>query len=260
MKIETCSVSSNAQIARSIWRMELEAPEISGATLGPGQFVSITVSDTWELPLRRPMSIAGKVGEILHIIYKVFREGTLLLSKKQPGDKVSVLGPLGNTFQLPPDSFYPILVGGGVGIAPIDWLHQSLTSRGIDHDTIIGAVTAEEHFHTHRPEEGIFLTTDDGSAGEEGTVLPTLERAAGHRARPLIYACGPGLMLKAVHEFVSEKDIPCQMAVESYMACGTGICQGCVIPLQGKRGTRSGRSYSLVCREGPVYDAREIAE
>ncbi|MFQ6616314.1 MAG: dihydroorotate dehydrogenase electron transfer subunit [Fidelibacterota bacterium] len=250
MKIETAPVRSNDRIASGIWRMVLEAPDISEAVQGPGQFVSLSVTDDWELPLRRPMSIAGIDDGHLHIIYKVFGEGTHRLSRKAPGDTLSLLGPLGNTFRLPQNSFFPILVGGGVGIAPVDWLHRTLTSRGIEHDMIIGAVTANEHFHEHRPEGGVFLTTDDGSAGEHGTVMPTLQRETENRSHPFIYACGPSLMLKAVHRFVSSRGIPCQMAVESYMACSTGICQGCVIPLQER--------YSLVCLEGPVYDAGDL--
>ncbi|MFQ6676314.1 MAG: dihydroorotate dehydrogenase electron transfer subunit [Fidelibacterota bacterium] len=260
MKIETASVRSNERIAAGIWRMELHSPAISEAARGPGQFVSITVSDNWELPLRRPMSIAGVENGKLHIIFKVFGRGTRRLSQKEPGDPVSLLGPLGNTFRLPSKPFFPILVGGGVGIAPVDWFHRTLTASGIGHDLIIGAVTADEHFHRHRPEDGIFVTTDDGSAGEKGTVMLVLERETKNRRRPFVYACGPGPMLKAVHEFVSAAGIPCQMAVESYMACGTGICQGCVIPLGRGRGGGESREtiYSLVCREGPVYDAGDI--
>lgn len=261
MRIETASVVMNRKVANGIWRMEMEAPKICREATGPGQFVSIAVSESWQMPLRRPMSIAGRSGGNLEIIYKLFGEGTRALSEKKRGDSLNVLGPLGNTFEVDTQIGIPILVGGGVGIAPIRWLHHRLQEERIDHKLIIGAVTSDEHFLDHSPEAGIFLTTDDGSLGDEGTVMPTLKRLTLEVDRPTVFACGPEPMLRAVRDYTLSNNIECQIALESYMACGTGLCQGCVIRLANKDVEKNGTHsrYSLVCCDGPVYHAGEIA-
>ncbi len=240
--------------------MEMAAPNICKEVQGPGQFVNIAVSEAWQMPLRRPMSIAGNSGDNLEIIYKLFGEGTRALSKKEKGDSLNVLGPLGNIFEVNAQIGTPVLVGGGVGIAPVLWLHHRLQDERIDHKLIIGAVTADEHFLDHNPGEEIFLTTDDGSLGEEGTVMPALERLTVEADHSTVFACGPGPMLKAVRDYTVANRIGCQMALESYMACGTGLCQGCVIGLDREKPVEDSyhKHYSLVCCDGPVYDAREI--
>ncbi|MEE9166691.1 MAG: dihydroorotate dehydrogenase electron transfer subunit [Candidatus Neomarinimicrobiota bacterium] len=261
MRIEEARVVSNRDIARAIWKMEVESPLVVQEVCGPGQFINIVVSETWDLPLRRPMSIAGTDGDCLKIIYKVLGEGTRRLSQKVTGEHLNILGPLGNWFHVGnKDGGIPTLVGGGVGIAPILWLHHVLESENREHAFIMGAATAEEHFLNHGPEKGIHITTDDGSAGERGTVMPTLKRLCQKRHQYTIFACGPEPMLKAIHRFSIRNKIPCQMALESYMACGTEICQGCVIEMKNPNSGEHSyhETYSLVCGDGPVYNAEEV--
>jgi len=261
VKIEDAQILLNKQIARGIWQMKMEAQQVISEIKGPGQFINIAVSSSWDLPLRRPMSIADVNKSNLSIIYKIFGEGTQRLSQKKLGERVNILGPLGNTFSFENiNKYYPVLVGGGIGIAPVLWIHQILDKKRINHDLICGAVTSEEHFMKHEPDRRIFLTTDDGSKGEKGTILPTLKRIIGERKKPEIYACGPELMIKAIHEYIFEVDVPCQMALESYMACGIGICQGCVVSTAKKRPKKHSyhETYSLVCEDGPVYNAYNI--
>ena len=261
MRIEEAIIISNDRIASGIWRMRMNASLITQEIRGPGQFVNIAVSDSWDLPLRRPMSIAGVEGSHLEIIYKVFGEGTRRLSSRKTGERINILGPLGNTFDLfQGDGLFPILVGGGVGIAPIQWMHSYFEKEHVEHDMIVGAATAEEHFMEHQPSQGIFLTTDDGTKGDHGTVMPTLERRIEERENAKIFACGPEPMLKAIHEFVTASNFSCQMALESYMACGTGICQGCVVEWKNASPKQHSynETYSLVCCDGPVYDAHEV--
>ena len=259
MVIERASVTANELIAEGIFQMSISAPKIAGENPSPGQFINISVSNSCLHPLRRPMSIAGRGGEALNIIYKIFGEGTRLLSEFPVGSHIDILGPLGNAFELT-EGMMPVLVGGGVGLAPILWFDETLRSNGIDHITIIGARHAGEHFLDHRPKEGFILTTDDGTVGERGTVLPTVERICLGMENPKLFACGPEAMLKAVKQFASEETVACELSVESYMGCATGICQGCVI--EHENGSISEHSYherfSLVCLEGPVYDAKDI--
>ncbi len=261
MICEKALVLSNKKIAIGIYEMILSAKKIADVHPFPGQFINISVSDSWLYPLRRPMSIAGFDGSNLRIIYKLFGEGTRILSNKKNGDILNLFGPVGNGFGNP-DGGYPILVGGGVGLAPILWLHKLFAQKGIRHHTIIGARSMSEHFLEHSPEANLLLATDDGSIGKKGTVMPVLRDICKNFDNPKLYACGPQLMLKAVNDFALEKTIDCELSVESYMACATGICQGCVVERSNVNISESEHTYherySLVCINGPVYNAGEI--
>ena len=261
MKIEDSIVVVNEQIADGIWRMEVKSPKIAGCVKGPGQFVNIDVSVSWEFTLRRPMSIAGVENGNLSFIYKIFSEGTKRMSIRNKGDILNMLGPLGNTFQFNKnDNITSILIGGGVGIAPILWLHNLMEEKGIEHSIIIGAVNASGHFMDHKPGMGVHLTTDDGTLGHHGTVMPTLEEIFQKKDSVKIYACGPEPMLKAVQGFSLTKNCSTQLSLESYMACGTGICQGCIVELKNENLKEHSyrERYSLLCCDGPVYFADKV--
>ena len=118
--IENASVITNTEIASGIWQLEVESPQICSEYAGPGQFISLLTDNGWEHPLRRPMSIAGVNGSQLTIIYKIFGDVTILLSQMKKGDLLNLLGPVGNTFSGWDNAdVNPILIGGGVGLAPI---------------------------------------------------------------------------------------------------------------------------------------------
>ncbi|MBF89226.1 MAG: hypothetical protein CMG75_06085 [Candidatus Marinimicrobia bacterium] len=261
MIFEKALILDNKKIANGIFEMVLSAKGIAALDPLPGQFINISLSDSWLHSLRRPMSIAGIDGPRLKIIYKLFGEGTFLLSKKKIGDLLDLLGPIGNYFQNP-NGEHPILIGGGVGLAPILWLHKLFSDKGIIHHTIIGARSMSEHFLKHSPEDNLILSTDDGSIGKKGTVMPVLLDVCKNLEKPKLYACGPELMLKAVNDLAITQKINCELSVESYMGCATGICQGCVVEkselnILGNEHSYHER-YSLVCTNGPVYKAGEI--
>ncbi|MBL7011127.1 MAG: dihydroorotate dehydrogenase electron transfer subunit [Candidatus Marinimicrobia bacterium] len=247
-------------MAHQIWEMQFEAPQIATAYKGSGQFINILARDDWNHPLRRPMSIASAEGGCVSIIYKLFGGMTKVLSKKISGETVELLGPLGNTFSNWNNGSYPILIGGGVGLAPMLNLKQACEHNKIDHTIIIGARSGNEHFIDHDPTKNIYLTTDDGSIGEKGTVMGPLEGLIKENTNAVLYACGPEPMLKAVKEFAMKNNMNAQLSVESYMGCGIGLCQGCVI--QRKNSEIQSHSYhekySLVCMDGPVYQATEV--
>jgi len=200
--------------------MRMVAPQVSSQYNGPGQFINILSGDGWEHPVRRPMSIANVRGEKIDIIYKIIGYMTKHLSLKTPGNSINILGPLGNIFT-EWENTKTILVGGGVGLAPILNLYEFCP----DSTLIIGARNADEHFMQHKPEESIYLTTDDASLGITGNVLNALEKLD-LNDQPIIYACGPEPMLKAIQHFAAENKIKAQLSVESYMGCGVGLCQG----------------------------------
>jgi len=260
MIIERARIKSNREVARNIWEMHFEAPQIAQVYTGSGQFINILAIDNWHHPLRRPMSIASAEEGYVSIIYKIFGDVTRILSEKIEGDSAELMGPLGNTFSNWNNGAYPILVGGGVGLAPILNLRQECDEANVDHTIIIGARSGNEHFIKHEPKNNIFLSTDDGTIGEEGTVMGPLERSVKENKNAYLYACGPEPMMEAVRKFSITNNVPTQLSVESYMGCGVGLCQGCVVH---RRDTEIQdhsyhEKYSLVCMDGPVYEAKDV--
>jgi len=252
MIINKSEIIENNQIAEGIWQMVFKSVEIANRYLGAGQFVSVLTNDNWEHPIRRPMSIAGVKNDEISIIYKVFGYVTQLLADLESNDYIDVLGPIGNTFNVEYETFYPILIGGGIGLSPILNLSKYLKQNDIEATTIIGAKTANEHFLQHNPNKNIFLCTDNGAKGIKGTVIDALTIVLGDIDNPKIFACGPEPMLHSIQKMLEEKSIPAQFSVESYMACGVSICQGCAINKKQNDG------YYLVCKDGPVFEANEV--
>lgn len=252
MIIDKSEIINNSQIAKGIWQMVFKSTAIADKYLGAGQFVSVLSDDNWEHPIRRPMSIAKVKDNEISIIYKVFGSVTQALTKLKSNDYIDVFGPIGNTFTVDYETYNPILVGGGTGLSPVLNLSKYLKQKGINITTIIGAKTSDEHFLQHNPDKNMFLSTDDGSVGIKGTVVNALNIVLGNTKNPKIFACGPEQMLSSLQIMLEENRIPAQFSVESYMACGVGICQGCAIPKIQNDG------YHLVCKDGPVFEADEV--
>jgi len=210
-----------------------------------------------ELTLRRPFSVAGvpSAGEI-EILFEVRGPGTASLARRDGGDIVSVMGPLGNAFTADP-SRLPVLVAGGIGAAGLRLLAQSIADGGEDAVVLVGARDAGRLLDGPFPgtSDGgsirILTATDDGSAGFAGTVCGLLEAtldATGREVR--LFACGPDAMIREVARIAGERDVPCEVSLEERMACGVGACRGCVVP------TVDG--YRTVCADGPVFDAARL--
>ncbi len=261
MVLEESEVRSNKTLASGLYEMKLEGPGIC-AQAQPGQFVNILVNATVTPLLRRPMSIAHVNGTTFGLIYKVLGRGTRELSTWKPGHKADILGPLGNGWQATAERL-PVLLGGGVGIAPINFLHQQLSQAGSPHQLIMGARNRGEHFLQHDPAAGITLTTDDGSAGIKGTVIDGVEATLSRQDNQAVtlLGCGPPGMLRALQAFALERGLPCQLAVEEMMGCGFGICMGCSVECRHDDTTGTtgdGRRFRLACLDGPVFSAREL--
>ena len=252
MIIDKSEIIENNEIAEGIWKMVFKSVEITNRYLGAGQFVLVLANDNWEHPIRRPMSIAEVKNDEISIIYKVFGYVTQSLADLRSNDYIDVLGPIGNTFNVKNETFYPILIGGGIGLSPILNLSKYLVKIDINATIIIGAKTAKEHFLQHNPNKNMILTTDDGTKGIKGTVIDALKIVLGDIDNPKIFACGPEPMLYSIQKMLEENNIPAQFSVESYMACGAGICQGCTINKKQNDG------YFLVCKDGPVFEANEV--
>ncbi len=262
MVIEECKVVSNSRLARGTHAMELTAPAIA-ASVDPGQFVNVLISEGWSPLLRRPMSVASRRADRIGLIYKVVGVGTGAMAEWTPGRAVNLLGPLGNGWSVADDTF-PVLVGGGAGIAPISFLHEDLNGHGREHYLLMGARDKDEHYLHHDPGKNITLTTDDGSVGLRGTVVDGILKVLEQfdTGQVTIFGCGPPPMLSALKDFVMERGLPCQLATEALMGCGFGICQGCSVELKtDKNHSQPGYRdhFKLACVDGPVFWAHELA-
>ncbi len=255
----TCHIIDQVRLAQDIFHLVVDAPDIARVAR-PGQFCMLATAHGGGLDplLRRPLSIhdAWPSGR-LEFLYRVVGKGTDLLSQKGPGETVCVLGPLGRGFR-PEPCGKSILVGGGLGAAPLLFLARSLDR--MDVTVILGGRSIHEIARLDAFEGAageVLVTTEDGSRGIKGLVTTALERldisSSSHTdAIPCVFACGPWPMMKAVYAWATAKGIAIQVSLETQMACGTGVCLGCAI-----RPSTQGR-YLHTCKDGPVFFGTEI--
>jgi dihydroorotate dehydrogenase electron transfer subunit len=262
----------NKKVATQTFLMGLRSKEIADAT-EPGQFVMIQVHGTgapqrrslWDPLLRRPFSICGTTGpDVFLVLYRVVGRGTALLQEKREGKRVSVLGPLGKGFHRPGIHTLPVLIAGGIGIAPLLSLAQSLKGREIQ--GMMGFRSADEVVPMDLAPDLNFqyeISTDDGTKGHGGLVTDLLtqylEDHSEKKSTLSLFACGSVPMLKQVADMASEHHIPCQVSLESTMACGLGACQGCATRASlDSASLKEGKDYLHVCQDGPVFPVQAI--
>jgi len=248
------TVVRNEEVTLNTFLMELESPSITSIAK-PGQFVMLRVSGGIDPLLRRPFSICNTLDGNILLLYRVVGKGTLIMAETKAGTRLSVLGPLGRGFEPPGAGDHCLLVGGGMGIAPLVLLARSLKGRHVFFMAGFGTsaeIISPEQLGMQGSE--IVLATDDGSAGFHGPVTGLLEEALGKKRKKIVYSCGPAAMLRRVARLCSEKHVNCQVSLETAMACGVGACQGCAVPAAPE----SGRSTYHVCQDGPVFPAGSI--
>ena len=228
-------------------RSDVTLPEIVA-----GQFVQVRVDDSPQTYLRRPISIHDvdyQHNEIVLLVQKV-GEGTRHLGSVEVGERINVILPLGNGFSLPHNEEKVLLVGGGIGIAPLYYFAKVLKDSGVDVTLLLGGKTTSDLIRLvdYQQLGKTFVTTEDGSLGEKGFV--TMHSIWGQRCFDKIYVCGPKPMMKAVAKLAAEKNIWCEVSLENLMACGLGACLCCV------EDTVDG--HVCVCKEGPVFNTRRL--
>lgn len=246
---ERAIVQQQRQIATGIYDLWLET-KISQKAV-PGQFISIYTKDASKL-LPRPISIC----EIepnknrLRVVYRIAGEGTRQFSKLQKGDTIDILGPLGNGFTKKEKK--AILIGGGIGIPPMLELAKQLDGK----KSIVLGYKDEIFLNKEfEPYGDVFLASEDGVHGAKGTVLDAIREYA--ITGDVIYACGPTPMLRAIQAYALEREIEAQLSLEERMACGIGACLACVCKSK-EIDSHSHVHNKRVCKDGPVFDAREV--
>lgn len=253
MKQSAAKILSNEQVGTSIYTIDLQCDIDAGI---PGQFVTVRIAPSVVPLLRRPFALSRIDRECnsISFIYQVRGTGTELLSTYGCGAEVDIIGPLGKPFPLPAREHFSLLVAGGIGLGPVLFLEETLRGAGYESALVFGCRSASHIPGALFEHRSVTVCTDDGSSGFSGNVVAYLESIAeGLPENTRIYCCGPEPMLKECHNFAVRYNYPCYVSVEQVMACGVGACMGCAVRLA------DGRSYARACREGPVFDSKELA-
>ena len=253
--LEDARVLSNTSFAPDLWSLRLSAPRMAAA-MAPGQFVKIALGDSGHV-LRRPLSVFQvdrERGE-LELLYQVIGSGTRLMTTWRAGEDRSLLGPLGMSWPVPEGVSHALLIGGGIGTAPLALLAQQLkTADPAVKVTMVQAAQTASRLVARDFFEPLVDTwlcaTDDGSAGQPGLITVPLAGLLATQRFDAAYACGPEVMQQSVAQLCAEHELPCYVSLERRMACGIGACAGCVIKTtQGLKG---------VCMVGPIFKAEEV--
>ncbi len=273
IQVLDCQILAHYQFEGSQYILTIDSPEIAKATK-PGQFVHITVSDA--LAMRRPISIMSVDVEngTFDLLYKVVGEGTRQLAERKIGEVLSVIGPIGNSFEMT-DKKRPLLIGGGVGMPPMIAIAQDIKDSDYQSFVILGSEVpfpfdeklANNNKHYESATHTMPLLEDwdvecrlaslqDYKGVYQGYVTDLAKvyldsLSIDELAEVEVYSCGPHPMLEAVAKLAKEYDLPCQVSLEEYMACAIGGCAGCVVEVQ----TNTGPAMKRVCIDGPIFDA-----
>ena len=256
-------VLANYEVALNFYLIRLFLPQ-TAAIVMPGQFVMLEVGSGTVPLLRVPLSVctADVNAGTIDVLYENMGPKTAMLCGARPGDILCCMGPIGNAFSMPTN--LPILVGGGIGVPPLLFFGNVLTEAGVQARLLVGARTETKLL----PEALLnsasakhMVATDDGSAGHHGFITELLQEVLEQDHQVTVYTCGPHGMMAEVAIICRDHEIPCYVSLEEYMACGFGVCVGCVVPrskVQTVSRASSYHDYSRICVDGPVYDAREI--
>lgn len=251
---QTCTLIDKRQIGPNTWWFQLECGRMIEKTFrAPGQFVHIKCGHS--RLLRRPISVAACQDDVpeggLSIVFEVRGQGTDWLARREMGDKLDVLGLLGNGFSMDPGGRY-LLAGGGIGVPPLYGCAQYAAGKAV---AVLGFRTAQRAILLPQFAEecqDVRLYTDDGSLGVKGYVADgvraVLDKDKNFTA---VLACGPKVMLRGVAQAAAEYGLACQVSMEERMACGVGACLGCAVQM-------ADGSMKHVCKDGPVFNAQEV--
>lgn len=259
MQTRTHALRRRRDLGGGSFALEVEGPI---PPTGAGQFFMLRTEQRWPVQLPRPFSLYDRAadGAWGSFLVKPVGEGTRALCDTAPGEGIVLTGPLGQPF--PRDVPDPVCIAGGVGLAPFLLLAREAAARGRTLRLLFGgrdrgALAGMEDF------AGLVrlsTSTDDGSHGHRGLVTSLLEQQLQRgEVRPgdVVFCCGPDPMMHAVAELCAQRGLRCFLSLETYMACGYGVCNGCTVAVQGPR--FRGWPYSKTCIEGPVYEACELA-
>lgn len=255
MPVQTiCTVAENRRLNDCAWALTLDVDPGLYSGISCGQFIHIKCGDAQLL--RRPISICDWEGEgsrrLVRVVFEIRGEGTLWLSRQRPGDRLDVLGPLGHGFDLTGKKKL-LLAGGGVGAPPLLGCAKQAAAQGCQIYAALGFRSMDHQMLTGEFAKvcaDLAVISDDGSTGRQGVVTRLVEEWLDPSFDGVL-ACGPKPMLRAVAGLAQSRGVPCQVSLEERMGCGVGACLVCACDM-------ADGSRKHVCKDGPVFDAREV--
>ncbi len=258
---EKTAVIENHPVAEGFYQLRLAAPVIA-ARAEPGQFASLRVNGQVAPLLRIPLSFSAVDPQrgTIDLLYEARGPKSHLLSQVQPQQILSCLGPLGRGFSQPRAGQQLVLVGGGIGLPPLLHLGAALP-QGHPLVLLAGARNAAKHLPLALLQASVpqvRLATDDGSLGHHGLVTELLAEELAKAPDSMVCACGPHGMMAAVAGLCRQQGVRCEVSLEEYMACGFGVCVGCVVEAADEGGAGPYARFRRVCVDGPVFDALQV--
>lgn len=242
-------IEETGQICRDHYLMKIKTGDILSS---PGQFINIKINNSTDPLLRRPFSIHNHENNTLEIIFKVVGKGTDILRSREKNDKIDIIAPLGNGFTLE-NNKKSLLIGGGVGNAPLYYLAKKLKEKKNTVHFLYGA-RSEDCIYSKEKYSSVsdFFTiaTDDGSEGKKGFITDILGQMPDLNSFDRIYICGPSPMMKNAMRILNNINACVEVSVENYFGCGIGLCSGCAV--------ETGQGMIRACMEGPVIDGKTI--
>lgn len=263
MPQENVKILWNKTVSPSVMHMGISSDD-AGRLCIPGQFVMLKADRRNDPLLRRPFSIHQVIVENgkrvgLELLYKVVGPVTERLASMEQGETINLVAPLGQGFDLPEQDGPVILCAGGIGVAPLVFLASWLVENGVEASrcrVMLGGRSQDDVLCADRFESmgmGVETATDDGSMGHHGRVTELVQKTMGLEKPAMIYSCGPHPMLATLADMAQKADAPCQLSMETLMACGICACMGCAVEQKDDKLT-----YKHVCKNGPVFEAREL--
>ena len=269
MQVVDATVVEHADFGGGYRRIVVEAPDIA-RNASPGQFIHVRIIALSEEALRRPFSIYQVTDSTVSVMYKPVGRGSYTLVTAEPGERISIIGPLGNGFPRCSDGAFPVLVAGGYGVAPFSFFASRSEVKGA---VFIGARAAADVLCVADFQDAdwqVHVSTEDGSQGRHGIITEALDHwlgkhGAGGRSARLqvdgraydmeLYACGPDGLMRAVADRAASRQCRAWLSLDRPMGCGIGACLACV---QKVRIADGDVTWARCCREGPVFDAHSI--
>lgn len=230
------------EINKSVYSVKIFAPTLK--EILPGEYISILCEN---LTFRRPFSVADFENNTISVLIKKRGKGSKYISELKTGDSIEFSAPLGNTFKI--ENKKTLLIGAGIGVAPLFYLNKKLKEAGAETFLVAGFLSASDILG-----EFDFVSTDDGSNGNKGSICDYLEKLINDFKPEKVVSCAPHPVLKFVANTAERFGIECDVCMEKVMACGIGVCRGCVIKVK-----QNGEIINkTVCKDGPVFKAAEV--
>lgn len=241
-KTHVGTIKNIKEINKNVYSIGFSSPTLDDIL--PGEYVSILCEG---LTLRRPFSVANFDNGTVTVLFKKRGRGTQYISSLKVGDKIEFSAPLGNTFKI--ENKKTLLIGAGIGVAPLFYLRKKLKEIGAETFFAAGFLSEEDILNKFD-----FISTDDGSNGNRGSICDYLEPIISDFKPEKIVSCAPHPVLKFVAQTAQKHGLECEVAMEKVMACGIGVCRGCVIQI-----IKDGKiQNATVCKDGPVFKGEEV--